>query len=90
MKLLPLTFKKYGHRFVLLRRCENKALYVQYIGNTLIAYEVIKIRKRLQRYNRLLKQEDPAQEIYPSKEQWGSKAWTCKIWEKALAKYNSI
>lgn len=87
---LPESFKKYCYSLKLVRRCENKAIYAQFWGSDPIAFEVIKIRKRLRKYNKLFKQEQPESEVYPSSEQWGKSAWTYRSWETALAKYNSI
>lgn len=69
---LPKEFTKNGFLYILVERTPKKAIYSQWLGNDLIAYEVIKIRVHPQRYNAFLKYNEPEREIYPSKEQWGT------------------
>jgi len=90
MQRLPEQCKKYGYTLKLVKRSPNKAIYGQYVGDHLIAYEVIKIRVRPKRYSQFLKVHQEAAEIYPCNEQWGDLGWTCKTREKALEKYNSL
>lgn len=90
VKKLPLTFQKYGYSYLQLRRSSKKAIYGVYKGDRLIEYEVIKIGKRLKRFNTLLNRIDPEKEVYPSKGQWGNSGWSLFSWEKAIDKFNII
>lgn len=90
MQKLPVYFKKYGYTFKLIVREAKKAIYAQYDNDQLMAYEVIKIRVRPQRYNAFLKRNEPEREIYPSKEQWGIMGGTYKTWKKAMEKYSEL
>ena len=90
MKKLPDSFMKYGYAFKLVQRCQNKAIYAEYIGNHLFAYEVIKIRVHPARYNAFFNRHEPETEIYPSSEQWGNMGWTCITWKRALERYESL
>ena len=90
MQKLPQIFTKYGYTFKLVIRTTQKAIYAQYIGELLYAYEVIKIRVRPPRYNTLLERNEPQRGIYPSSGQWGKMGWTFRTWERALERYNKI
>ena len=98
LKRLPGSFTKYGYTFKLVLRDTNKAIYAQYLGEDLIAWEIVKIRVRPPRYNKFLKREEPAREVYPTSEQWGKMGWTVSnwkkdpegSWERALKKYQKI
>ena len=86
-RVLFLTFWVYPVRY---NHSENKAIYGQYIGERLIAYEVIKIRKRPKRYNTILKRIEPDKEVYPSKGEWGDWGWSPSKWKDAIKMYNKL
>ncbi len=90
MQKLPIFFNKYGYTFKLVVREAKNAIYAQYDNDQLMAYEVIKIRVRPQRYNAFLKRNEPERECYPSSAQWGTMGWTYKAWKRALEKYNNM
>ena len=98
LQKLPSRFEKYGFTYKLVVRDTYKAIYAQYVGNTLLAWEVIKIRVRPPKYNKFLKREEPAREVYPSSAQWGKWGWTITnwkndpegSWERALSRYYEI
>jgi hypothetical protein len=77
--VLPKDFKKNGFTYNQVIRGPKKAIYSQSHGNMLIAYEVLKIKIRPQRFNTFLKRVEPEGEIYPTKELWGIAAWTCDV-----------
>ncbi len=98
MQKLPRTFKKFGYAFKLVRREAKKAIYAQYDGEVLSAYEVVKIRVRPPRYNDLFKRHEPEREVYPTSGQWGIMGWTVKnwggaweeAWDRALERFNKL
>lgn len=87
---LPLTFNKNGYRYNQHVRAANKAIYKQYAGEKLIAYEVVIIKHVPARYEKFLDKEMPAHEKYPTTTQWGIFGWTCKTSKAAHEKYSKL
>ena len=88
MKTLPTEFKKYGDRFVQLSRKDNVALYARIYNGTTYAYEVVIIRQKPART--ILNKVIPAQEVYPSNEEFGILGWCFTSKPKALEKYHEL
>jgi hypothetical protein len=90
MKKLPLLISKNGFEYKLLRRTEKKALYAQSLGNTLIGYEVFRIRIQQTRFSALLGAIQTSSEKFPGNENFGKSAWSYMDFQNALEKYNEL
>ena len=90
IKKLPITFRKHGYDYELVDREEKKAIYVQSYEGRVLAFEIIKITVRPERYIDLYGKFVGAHEEYPGSESWGTKAWTICDKEKAMQKYHSL
>ena len=88
MKILPKELRKNGFLYTLVLREGNKAIYEQTVTTKIKYFEVFKIRTRPERYfkGKLF----PAGEVFPSNEDFGKTAWTCRTYEKAMERFNSL
>lgn len=69
MTTIPASFAKYGYVFNLIKRSAKAAIYGQYRGDKLHAYEVHRIRVRKAR--EVFGKMEPAMEYGPSTADWG-------------------
>lgn len=84
------TVSKNGFTYKCVQRDQKKALYAQYHDNTLIGFEVFKIRLRGIQYSYLLRKPLPPAERFPSNEDFGKTAWSFRTLQNALKKYEEL
>jgi hypothetical protein len=86
MKQLNKVLKTNGFIYSQEHRNNKFAIYSQWIGNEIIAYELIKIRKRSDR--ELFGKYYQASEVYPDTKSWGQEGWTFKNYSNAVKRFN--
>lgn len=89
-KKLPNEISKNGYLYKLVQRTEGKAIYKQTYNNTLVGYEVFKIRIQCARYSQILGRSIPECERFPCNEDFGRTAWSFRDIESALIRYFNI
>ena len=82
MKQLEKEIRTNGFLYCQVYRNHNFAIYSQWSGNVIIAYELIKIRKRKDRI--LFGKHYPAPEVYPDTKSWGNEGWSFKNLNQAM------
>jgi hypothetical protein len=86
MKQLSNEIKTNGFVYIQEHRNNKFAIYSQWVGNEIIAYELIKIRNRNDR--ELFGKHYPASEVYPDSKSWGQEGWTFKNYSNAVKRFN--
>ena len=84
------TVSKNGFAYKCVQRAQKKALYAQYHENTLIGFEVFKIRLRGTQFSHILNKSLPPAERFPSNEDFGKTAWSFRTLQDAMKKYAEI
>jgi len=82
MKQLEKEIRSNGFIYIQEFRNDRFAIYSQWLGNEIIGYELIKIRKRKDRV--LFGKHYLASEVYPDTKSWGSEGWTFKNYSDAV------
>jgi len=85
---LPQKTRKNGFNYIQVLRGDKSAVYSQWFGETLIAYEVMKIKIQPRRCIKGTWLE--AREKFPHNEAFGYWAWTYRSLEKAMEKYKEL
>ena len=85
---LPAYFRLGSFIYEEIARQQGSAIYAQMRDCKVIAYEVIRVRRRaaFMIRGRMV----PAAEVYPPSEKWGTDGWTVSSREAAFAKLNRI
>lgn len=79
-------FNKYGFKYVLVTRTEEKCMYAQYMGDRITSYEVFRTKlvnnhNNIKSFDRLnksvtdLSNIEEFKEVFPSNEEFGKRAW---------------
>jgi len=83
-RAVPESFQRNGYHYRLVERSGRVAIYAQYTGTRLLAYEVaiIRLQKALPFLHKSPQNDDLPQmrERYPSDEDWGCFGWTCSLY----------
>lgn len=88
MKPLEQIFRKNGFDYQQVWRDEDYAIYEQWDGEKLIAYEVFKTNKNEAR--EIAGVAIAASESVPGNKQWGTNAWTVYTLEEAQGKVDMM
>lgn len=83
---LPQKTRKNGYNYVQVLRGTKCAIYSQWYEENLIGYEVMLIRTRPERFVKGFFLE--TREAFAGNEDFGSTAWSCKSWEKAMQTFS--
>lgn len=92
METLNTTIRKNGFVYELIERSEYFAIYAQYIEDEIIAYEVFRIKIQKPRVGKFAGVEIQfvEKELFPSNEDFGYTAFTCRTLEKAEARLKEM
>ena len=88
MRPLPQHLLKNGFDYTLVNRDANRAIYKQHVTEDCQYFEVFKIKKK--KAETFKGKLIPEREVFPSDEDFGKTAWSYKMYEKALLKFNSL
>jgi hypothetical protein len=86
MTTIPASFAKYGYVFSLIKRSAKAAIYGQYRGDKLHAYEVHRLRVRKAHVSGGI--EYPASERLASEQEWGvwGKTYSASLYGRGEAR----
>jgi len=88
MKLLPEKIGVRGFEYIQEKRNKKFTIYQQWLDDTLVGYEVIKIKhQKAHQFNGI---QYPERELYPQDRDWGANGWTFKTLNKAKEFFNSL
>jgi hypothetical protein len=82
---LPLILKKNGFTYTQVLREGKSCIYHQTSGEIPIAFEVFTIKVMLER--NVFGKIYPEKEVFPSDEDFGQTAWTCRTLEDAMVRF---
>ena len=84
----PSTLRKNGFTYTQVCRGERSCVYEQLVTPEVKYYEVfiIKTRAEEKQFGKVY----PAREVFPSNEDFGATAWSCRTLEKAMRRFNEI
>jgi hypothetical protein len=89
MQTLPLILRKNGYTYVQVLRDKRSCIYEQRVDETLSYFEVFNIKiKQPQKYKS--GKEYPEREVFPSNEDFGKTAWSCRTLEDAIKKFEFL
>jgi len=84
MKPLPLKIRRNGFTYTQVLRNGRSAIYRQQVTPTEVYHEVflIRVKPEMELFGKTIAER----EVFPSNEEFGSRAWTCHTFELALNK----
>ena len=92
LKLLPLKLRYNGFNYIQVLRGESTCIYEQEVIEDVRYYEVFEIKVQNVRTIKVegIEKYIEAHEIFPSNENFGDWAWTYRIFDEAMVKYNEL
>ena len=88
MTQLPDTLRKNGFDYVLVHREGNRAIYRQQVDEELQYFEVMRIKIKPASIFKGVSY--PEREVFPSDEEFGTSAFSCRTLESAMIHFNQL
>jgi len=85
---LPLSLRKNGFDYTLVKRGKRTYIYAQYVSPTVTRYEVFLIKIKPART--LFGKEVKAREVFPPDKAFGYWAWCCWDLQAAMKRFNEL
>lgn len=88
MKVLPLTFKKYGYTYTQVLRGKRSVIYRLQDTSKIDYFDVFKINTRKAKV--IFGRSIPEREVLPSDEDYGVWAWSCRLFTRAKERFDKL